>query len=100
LGQWFSKFLYSPACCGSAVLGSVGFSVGFLLGLHAVGVKNAGFIDAFVSVRAEEVALRLQKICRKTIGAITVEVSERGGKRGDSVPTQLSIQTCSNAFDL
>jgi hypothetical protein len=46
LGIWgngFLNFFIPPACRCSAVLGSVGFSVGFSLGLHAVGVKNAGF---------------------------------------------------------
>ena len=30
-----------------------------VIGLHPFGVKNAGLVDAFVSVSAEEVALRL-----------------------------------------
>jgi hypothetical protein len=32
------------------------------LGLEPVGVEDTGFIDAFVSVRTEEIALRLQEI--------------------------------------
>ena len=36
----------------------------FLIGLDPFGVKDAGLIDPFVSMRAEEIALRLQKVCR------------------------------------
>src|SRR5438046_9903237 len=51
------------------------------LGLGPVGVKYARFIDPLVSMRAKEIALRLQEVCRQTSGAITVEVRQRGRKR-------------------
>ena len=47
-------------------------------------MENARFVDPFVSVRAEEIALRLQQIRWQTRRAITVEVSERRRKRRDS----------------
>src|SRR4030095_15901400 len=53
------------------------------LGLEPFGVEDAGLINALVRVCAEEIALRLQEICRKASGAITIEVRQRGGKRGD-----------------
>src|SRR5712691_9147958 len=51
----------------------------FLIGLHPLGVKNARLVDAFVSVCAEEVALRLQQVRRQTLRTVTVEVSKRCG---------------------
>jgi hypothetical protein len=56
----------------------------FLIRLDPFGVENAGLIDTLVSVRTEEVALCLQQIRWQTRLPITIEVSERGGKRGDS----------------
>src|SRR6516162_3472479 len=53
------------------------------LRLEPLGVENARFIDAFVGVCTEEIALRLQEIRWKTSGAITVEISQRRRKRGD-----------------
>src|SRR5207244_7435902 len=52
----------------------------FLLRLGPISVKHAGLIDALVSVRAKEITLRLQEVCRKPSGAITVEVRQRGRK--------------------
>src|SRR5438477_12717231 len=54
-----------------------------VIGLDPFGVKHTRFVDAFVSVRAEEVALRLEQIRRSPCLAITGEVSERGGKCRD-----------------
>ena len=48
-----------------------------------VGMKHALTIRAFVGVRTKEIALRLQEICWKASGAITVEIRQRGRKRGD-----------------
>src|SRR5262249_29494569 len=45
--------------------------------------ENAGFINALVRMRTKEIALRLQEIRWKTGGAITVEIRQRGRKRGD-----------------
>src|SRR5262245_16068663 len=56
---------------------------GFFLRLKPLGVENAGFIDALVRVRTKEIALRLQEIRRQTSRAITVEIRQRGRKRGD-----------------
>ena len=56
----------------------------FLIGLDPLGVEHARLVDAFVCMCAEEIALRLKKVCRKTSRAIAVEVSERRGKRWDS----------------
>src|SRR6266516_986663 len=53
----------------------------FLLRLGPISVKHAGLIDALVSVRAKEIALRLKEVCRKPSGAITVEVRQRRRKR-------------------
>ena len=50
--------------------------------LHPLGVKDARFIDALVSMRAEEIALRLQEIRGQPRLAIAVEVGERGAKGG------------------
>ena len=47
-------------------------------------MKNAGSIDPLISMRAEEVALCLKKVCGQTSGAIAIEICERRGKRGDS----------------
>jgi hypothetical protein len=38
----------------------------FLIGLDPFGVKDAGLVDALVSVSAKKVALRLQEIRRQT----------------------------------
>ncbi len=53
-----------------------GFFGWLLLGLEPFGVECAGFINALVCVRAEEVALGLQQIGRKTRRSVTVEVSQ------------------------
>src|SRR5580698_5797053 len=47
-----------------------------------VGVEElaAGLVDALVSVRAEEIALRLEKIGGQALGAIAVKERERRGK--------------------
>jgi len=47
------------------------------------GVKDTRFVDALVSVCAEEVALRLQQIRRQPRLTITIEVGERRGKCRD-----------------
>src|SRR5438093_11409727 len=52
----------------------------FLIRRDPFGVKNAGLVDSFVRVRTEEIALRLQEVCRQPSRPITVEVSERCGK--------------------
>src|SRR5437899_2173307 len=57
---------------------------GFLLRLEPLRVENAWFIDALVSVRAEESALCLQEIRWQTRLTIAIEIGERGEKRGDS----------------
>src|SRR6266550_2809842 len=54
-----------------------------LVGFDPVGMEEAGFVDPLVSVRAEEIALRLQEICWQSRLAITIKVSERRGKRGN-----------------
>src|SRR5690242_5484064 len=56
----------------------------FLIGLDPFGVKDAGLIDPFVGVRAEEIALGLQEICWQMRRAIAIEVSQRCGKCGRS----------------
>src|SRR4029434_4301224 len=55
----------------------------FFLTLEPLGVEDAGFIDAFVSVRTKEIALCLQEIRWKASRAITVVIRQRGKKRGD-----------------
>ncbi len=65
----------------SSVMGFGGFRFGqffrwFLIRLDPFGVENAGLIDALVSVRAEEIALRLQEVCRQPSGTITIEISQ------------------------
>ena len=72
----------------SGVMLSRLFRLGRFFNRLAVGfdpfrMKHARFVDAFVSVRAEEIALRLQEICRQSRLAITIKVSERRGKRGN-----------------
>ena len=54
-----------------------------VVGFDPVGMEEAGFVDPLVSVRAEEIALRLQEICWQSRLAITIKVSERRGKRGN-----------------
>jgi hypothetical protein len=56
------------------------------LGLKPFRVEDAGFIDAFVSVRTKEIALRLQEIRWKASRAITVVIRQRRRKRGDRYP--------------
>src|SRR5215471_8621115 len=60
------------------------FFGGFFLRLEPFGVEDAGLISALVGVGAEEIPLRLEEVRGQPRGAITVEVSQRGGKRGDS----------------
>ena len=69
------------------------FFGGLSVGLEPLGVENAGFIDAFVGVCTKEIALRLQEICRKASGAITVEIRQRGRKRGDR---NAELNSCRN----
>ena len=54
-----------------------------LLGLKPIGVKDPGLIDALVSVRAKEIALRLQQIRWKTSRTITVEIGQRRAESGN-----------------
>ena len=56
----------------------------FLSGLvaHPIGVENSRLIDAFVGVRAKEVALRLQQIRWQTRGTIAVEIGQGSAKGG------------------
>ena len=53
------------------------------LSLQPFGVEDAGLINALVSVRTKEIALRLQEIRWKASRAITVVIRQRGRKRGD-----------------
>ena len=46
-------------------------------------MENAGLVNALVGVRTKEIALCLQEIRWKASGAITVEIRQRGRKRGD-----------------
>src|SRR5438874_3029899 len=55
----------------------------FSLRFEPLCVKNAGSIDPLISMRAEEVALCLKKVCGQTSGAIAIEICERRGKSGD-----------------
>src|SRR5436309_14831050 len=55
----------------------------FSLRFEPLCVKNAGSIDPLISMRAEEVALFLKKVCGQTSGSIAIEICERRGKSGD-----------------
>src|ERR1051325_11162968 len=44
---------------------------------------SVGAVGALVGVRAEEVALRLREVEREVLGAVRVEVAERGREGGD-----------------
>src|SRR5438094_9158629 len=75
----------------SGVMLSRLFRLGRFFNRLAVGfdpfrMKHARFVDAFVSVRAEEIALRFKEICRQSRLAITIKVSARGGKPGKGEP--------------
>ena len=59
------------------------FFRGFFFSLQPFGVEDAGLVNALVSVRTKEIALRLQEIRWKTSRAITVVIRQRGRKRGD-----------------
>lgn len=72
------------------------------------GVEFARFVGPFVGVRAEEIALRLEQILRKPLGAIAVEVSERcaeGGRRdseldgGDDCAPPIRLRLAENAAE-
>jgi len=53
------------------------------LRLEPFGVEDAGLIDALIRMRTKEIALPLQEIRWKARRAITVEIRQRGRKRGD-----------------
>ena len=53
------------------------------LSFQPFGVEDAGLVNALVGVRTKEIALRLQEIRWKASRAITVEIRQRGRKRGD-----------------
>src|ERR1051325_3808287 len=44
---------------------------------------SVGAVGSLVGVRAEEVALRLREVEREVLGAVRVEVAERGREGGD-----------------
>src|SRR5262249_26590930 len=69
------------------------FFGGFFLRLEPFSVEDTRFIDALVRVRTKEIALRLQEICWKASGAITVEIRQRGRKRGDR---NAELDSCRN----
>src|SRR5256714_13375881 len=54
-----------------------------VVGLDPFSVENAGLVDAFVGVGAEEIALRLQQIGRQTRRSVAIEITERRGKGGN-----------------
>src|ERR1700682_398653 len=54
-----------------------------VVGLDPFGMKYPWLVDALVGMRPEKVTLRLQQIGRQARRAITIEVSERCGKRGN-----------------
>src|SRR5262249_32594747 len=63
------------------------------LRLEPLGVEDAGLVDALVCVRAEEIALRLQEIRGQPSRPVTVEIGQRGRRRGDSYAV---LDSCRN----